>query len=70
MCREKKTTTKPKPPTQFPGDLEPPGIFVCAGKVEHDFRLQQASLTIQVCILFPAKNGNYENRDNGLLHCF
>lgn len=30
-------TTKTKVPTQLLGDLEPTGIFVCAGKVVHDF---------------------------------
>lgn len=39
-CRKKQPTTKTKAPTQLPGDLEPPGIFVCAGKVVHDFRHQ------------------------------
>lgn len=68
--QEKKPTTKPKSPTQLSGDLEPPGIFVCAGKVGHDCRLQRASLTRQACVLFPAENGSYENHDNGLLHYF
>lgn len=39
-CRKKQPTTKTKAPNQLPGDLEPPGIFVCAGKVVHDFRHQ------------------------------
>lgn len=39
-CRKKQPTTKTKAPTQLPGDLEPPGILVCAGKVVHDFRHQ------------------------------
>lgn len=46
LCRRKRTckknepTTKTKPSTQLPEDLEPPGIFVCTGKVLHDFRHQ------------------------------
>lgn len=41
LCRRKKQpTTKTKAPNQLPRDLEPPGIFVWAGKVVHDFRHQ------------------------------
>lgn len=46
LCRRKKTrrknqpTTKTKSSTQLPEDLKPPGIFVSAGKVWHDFRHQ------------------------------
>lgn len=39
-CRQNQPTTKTKASTQLPEDLEPPGIFVCAGKVLHDFRHQ------------------------------